>query len=523
MVFRTRVIILLLLATATSPVGFAQTKTLDLKFIPDDAVAVVIAHPRALLTQPSMELMPIEVVTAAGIENIGIDPLDIEQFIMVVGQPTVESPPGMGFIARLAKPYDWNAISEKVQKTVAEFGFTAGGMADAQTLVMAQPAMVQSMRTADGTGTGPLLKKLRSIDTSAHLQAVVSLDAARDFVDQAMDQAPNFPPPLDQFKKVPQLTSSIHVALNMGESIKLNLTLDGRDEASAEEIERLIKMALLMGKQAALAQMSSDQGTEDANDPVEIALQQYSRRVVDTLMDRLEPKRDGRNVAINFDVDTGMSSTGVAVALLLPAVQAAREAARRTQSSNNLKQIGLAFHNYHDVYRHFPQRALRDKDKKPLLSWRVAILPFIEEQALYEQFHLDEPWDSEHNQKLIKRIPAVYVNPNFDSPDKTIYLAVSGKGTALEGEERSFRDILDGTSNTVIAVEADPSEAVIWTKPDDWEFDPDQPMRGLGNLRPGIFSALFVDGSVHMISKEVDLDVLRAIMTASGGEVVNLP
>jgi 5'-3' exonuclease len=90
----------------------------------------------------------------------------------------------------------------------------------------------------------------------------------------------------------------------------------------------------------------------------------------------------------------------VAVALLLPAVQAAREAARRMQCTNNIKQIMLAMHTYHDAHKCFPPVMTADKNGKPLHSWRVLILPFIEQQALYSQIRLDEPWDSEYNSRL---------------------------------------------------------------------------------------------------------------------------
>src|SRR5438132_8532158 len=86
----------------------------------------------------------------------------------------------------------------------------------------------------------------------------------------------------------------------------------------------------------------------------------------------------------------------ILIGLLLPAVQKVREAAGRAQSQNNLKQIALAVHNYHDVYGHFPQD-ITDKNGKPILSWRVAILPFIEQDNVYKMFKLDEPWDSENN------------------------------------------------------------------------------------------------------------------------------
>ena len=193
------------------------------------------------------------------------------------------------------------------------------------------------------------------------------------------------------------------------------------------------------------------------------------------------------------------ATTGVLVALLLPAVQAAREAARRNQSTNNLKMIGLAMHNYHDVNKHFPAAAIADKNGKPLLSWHVAILPYVEETVLYKQFHLDEPWDSEHNRTLIPLMPSVYANPNLGPTDgKTNYLVPTGEKTLFAGKEGpGMRAILDGTSKTIMLVEADADHLVEWTRPDDLKIDFKQPLAGLSGFRPGVFLALFADGSVR--------------------------
>ena len=116
------------------------------------------------------------------------------------------------------------------------------------------------------------------------------------------------------------------------------------------------------------------------------------------------------------------STAPVGVALLLPAVRSARGAARRAASTNNLKQIALAMHNHHDASKEFPAAYSTDKQGKPLLSWRVKILPLIGQDALYRQFHLDEPWDSEHNKKLIPLMPPVYMAPGSTAgPGKTNY------------------------------------------------------------------------------------------------------
>src|SRR5207302_1956982 len=113
---------------------------------------------------------------------------------------------------------------------------------------------------------------------------------------------------------------------------------------------------------------------------------------------------------------SALSMSGFSAALLLPAVQKVRMAAGRTRSANNLKQMALATINYADAFGRAPAAAICDKNGKPLLSWRVAILPFIEQDNLYKQFHLDEPWDSDHNKKLLARMPNVYALPGVQQP-----------------------------------------------------------------------------------------------------------
>lgn len=223
---------------------------------------------------------------------------------------------------------------------------------------------------------------------------------------------------------------------------------------------------------------------------------------------------------------------GVGVALLLPAVQQARTAARRSQDKNNLKQIGLAFHNFHDVYRHFPAAASVDAKGKKLLSWRVHILPFVEAAPLYEQFHLDEPWDSEHNKKLIEKMPEVYASPHdpeLAAKGKTRYVAPRGKGTMFEGDGKtegnvpqgkSVRDILDGTSNSIMIVVAKPDAAVIWTKPDDLEIDFKNPLKSLSGSALHGFHALFGDGTVRFINDLINPEVMKALLTINGDEAV---
>jgi RNA polymerase sigma factor (sigma-70 family) len=207
-------------------------------------------------------------------------------------------------------------------------------------------------------------------------------------------------------------------------------------------------------------------------------------------------------------------------------VEKAREGARRAQSANNLKQIALAMHNWAEVsQKGLPPAAICDNDGKPLLSWRVAILPYIEENELYKQFHLNEPWDSEHNKALIARMPKIYApvvaKPKEDEEGKTYYLALVGGGALFHvATPRKLASITDGTSNTIMVAEA--AEPVIWTKPDDLTFDPkgELPKMG-GTLFEGGFNVVFADGAVKFLKKGLDQKVLRALITSDGAEVLN--
>jgi prepilin-type processing-associated H-X9-DG protein len=195
----------------------------------------------------------------------------------------------------------------------------------------------------------------------------------------------------------------------------------------------------------------------------------------------------------------------------------------RTSCVNKLKQIALAMHNYHDVNQHFPAVASFDKDGKPLLSWRVHLLPFLEQNELYKEFHLDEPWDSEHNRKLIAKMPAIFRCPSTRAElGRTTYVVPVGPSTIFTGGPQGIpiKEINDGTSNTIMVLDAADSHAVIWTQPDDLKVDLKQPRAGLVEHHPGGFNAALADGSVRLIAETVSDKTLAAAFTRSGGEIL---
>jgi prepilin-type processing-associated H-X9-DG protein len=216
------------------------------------------------------------------------------------------------------------------------------------------------------------------------------------------------------------------------------------------------------------------------------------------------------------------ATSGVLVWLLLPATQSAREAARRAQCTNNLKQIMLAMHNHLAANNAFP-RDITDKDGKPLLSWRVAILPYIEQAELYNKFKLDEPWDSPHNKELLKEMPTTFQCPSRAKPEPftTAYRGFVGPAAIFEtGQDIGLASVTDGTSNTIAVAEA--SEAVPWSKPADLPFDQQAKpsLYGAGSSHPGGFNCGFADGSVRFIKNSIDKSVFKALITRNGGEVI---
>ncbi len=187
---------------------------------------------------------------------------------------------------------------------------------------------------------------------------------------------------------------------------------------------------------------------------------------------------------------------------------------------NNLKQIGIALNNYLQANGVFPAAAITDKNGKPLLSWRVAILPYLEQNNLYAKFRLDEPWDSPHNLALLPERPGIYACP-ADIPldhESTGYLAVIGANTAFTPDFRPvpIREFTDGTSRTLLV--GDSRHKVPWTKPEDLPFDMAIPLSGLGSHHDDGFNAVFADASVRFLKSSISPSALKEILTRNGGE-----
>lgn len=280
----------------------------------------------------------------------------------------------------------------------------------------------------------------------------------------------------------------------------------------------------------------------------------YSTSLVDVaieFLDAVEITKDSFQIrvetAIPADRDWAVTFAGEIIA--------ARQATKRSMSSNNLKQLALAMHVYHDTHKCFPPPVLLGPDGKTPYSWRVAVLPYLDQQALYDAYDFDEPWDGPNNRKLLESMPAVFRHPTVQgATTSSAYYALTGPETVFDGKKDrgpssgmggmgvaggrapseskeeggsvlpknrgvAFRDIKDGTSNTLMFVEA--KRDIPWTKPADIPYDVDKPLPQLGGFFQGGFYASTCDGAVRLWPADIGEDVLRAIISKDGREVID--
>ena len=528
----------LLTVTAVALLGLVPTSARSQEdgasdYVPEWTLAVARSRPAQILKAPGMEFLPIEIAQAWAKQNFGVDLFAVQEVKVVMGMPMPGVEPPVGMLFRLSEDFDPANISpgmisgdgpiDVAGKTVYVIGPEKLYLhaVDARTVIVSSAQAFESMLEAkQGRGqVADLIRKNPLGDNDT--QWIVVIEPVRPMlVAQVEQMAVELPEELQGLTKVPQLVDSIiYVNGNDGNTTSLGLQIVCEDASAAEELSQIVERGLAFGRVMLIAEITENITGEGRMPEAQRA---YLTRMVNHFAGLIQPEQDNDRLVLDADVPINMAHAGILVGLLLPAVQAAREAARRMTAANNLKQIGLGMHNYHSVYNRLPPTAITDDNGKPLLSWRVAILPYIEQQALYEQFRLDEPWDSDHNIKLVEQMPAVFADPSLPLPlGMTVFQGLTDKGGVLEKDrENRFRDITDGTANTIMVVEAHASEAVEWTKPADVEVDVENPIDQMGHIHPGGFHVLFADGAVRFLTHSIDQDLFRALMTRNGGEVV---
>lgn len=356
-----------------------------------------------------------------------------------------------------------------------------------------------------GDGQGLHTAGLKA-NSGAAVLAGVNFDALPDEI-----RGENLPPEAKPFR--PILISEGLLLVGAIASDKLNVTVSvkSKTKADATEVEKsldafrlFIDAAITAGKKSVKENVEKPEEVGKLLDVVQAAMKDAKFGVNDTTATAAFAMPLDANYAPLFDYLTG---GGVSA---------------RAQSSNNLKQLGISMHGYHDTHGFLPTPASLGKKGKKLLSWRVELLPYIEQDNIYKKFHHDEPWDSEHNLKVFKEnpMPKVFAIPGTtnEADKKTHYQVFVGNGAIFDPTgPTKLADIADGTSNTFLVATA--AKAVEWTKPDDIEFDPKADLTKLLLYKDGVAMVAFADGSVRAISEKVSGKALLAFVTRSGGEV----
>jgi hypothetical protein len=392
--------------------------------------------------------------------------------------------------------------------------------------------------------SGPLVPALEKAMKKHHV--VVGLQISGEAIRDLGEVLSNSPEPGVRRALAPlAATRSAALWADAGKQTRATVELHFADEHSARRGLDAAQDGLALLRIHALGGLIAQ-----VEDEVEDADEKNRERVFFGLLclERLEAalravkaERDGATIRLAAAADTDLEALDGQVAAALKARagdERAQQTRARRKSVANLKQIGLALHNLNDTYRYLPPAAILDKQTgRPLLSWRVAILPYIEQAPLYQQFKLDEAWDSAHNKKLLESMPKVYtsVGMRTKEPHATFYRGfVASRGARFTTAWQSVRNpnspfggwgaripasFPDGTSNTLWVVEA--GEAVPWTKPEELVYDENRPLPKLGGMFREGFHALMVDGSVTFVSSRYDERTLRNFITANDGQVVD--
>lgn len=250
--------------------------------------------------------------------------------------------------------------------------------------------------------------------------------------------------------------------------------------------------------------------------------------------DRPQPKK-GMSVGLIIGIVVGVMflisvpCIAVLIALLLPATQKVREAAARANDANNMKQIALAAHNYESATGEFPGPFLNDNGKiNRNMSWRVSMLPYIEEEAVFRMINKSAAWDDPSNRAATSMLIKPYKSAwdAGDTTPNTPYQAFVGPGAIFDdrpGLQTRISNVTDGTSNTILFVHA--QQQVPWAAPRDLPFNPNQPLPPLGHVQTAKlgFHVCMADGSVRWMLATTQEATLKGMITKSGGEGVQIP
>lgn len=530
---------------AKSPAPLATAESvprIGLGVVPEDTVCTVSIRPAEILRKQEFEKVAelLDRLVPDEFEGSGLSVSDLAE-LMVIFHGSPVAPPRLAI--RFTTPDTCNAVVQAIDEDMKKSpGYdpsarTPEWRTDRERLAKIDPLTIvfDKVRDRAGSSLPPTVRHDRGWSdewqSAADKQLVVAFDLDR-FRAQAGPEGQQelfggFP-----MQMVGPALTATHwcvASVDMMGGLSIEAIAQCDDEKKANDVASTFQAVLTL-----LGNMVEQQRAAAMTGGPQAIVTPKQRASMDALFDlATELCREGEIVTevqeVKFSFHSKMANAqlvAASAAVLLPAAEVSLEASRRTQSMNNLKQLQLAMLNYEATYGHFPPAVIYEvlaDGTRVGRSWRVELLPFLEHQALYDQYKKQEHWDRAANREVLAKMPAVFRAPS-DSPSSTntSYFALTGNETIFDGEQgTTFGEITDGTSMTIALVDA--KRDIPWTKPEDIPYDPGKPVPELGGWHPTIFLAAFCDGSVQVISQDVDEAVLRGLISKAGGEVLNRP
>lgn len=509
----------------------AELSQVELSWITDDYFAALIFHPRQIFQrqQPQGELR--EWLDAAA-SDLGASLPDLEQVCFLLGPPDptarkeFESPVGTAWVFRFATAAGQQGMLQRFlgsdyrQQTDAQgrvyFKNEHAPMAicapDETTVLLASERNVKKALTA-APSRSPLLAKLEDVAGRPDVVGAIYVAPVRPLLRQLATTGKDQPAPPAWVRRATEATQHLKEAtltVDLAADPWARLVMEAEDSQKAIRLEEMAQGYRGMAALVLTAVKGQWLRGEDAPGYAPL---------FSLASETLAGARTTRNVRQLVVEAPAPASMADLARILESALTTARRGAVRQERVRRMQLIGLALHNYHVERGAFPAGASRDATGRPLLSWRVHLLPWLGEQELYRQFRLDEPWNSPHNRALIPQVPTAYQFPDAEMDGQTRMVTFTGSGVPFGARSATaLRDFADGASETILVVECGADRAVPWTQPDDLPFDPQGPAAALGAIEPSGFLALYGDGRVEIIRSAISPAALKALLTHAGNE-----
>ena len=520
--------------TATA---FPSANRLPLSLVPTESVCVMSVRPAELLADPSFdplvkgleELMPIDFKKySLSIRDFGEIMLSFQasdnNHLRTVFR-CVSSDSSLALTqALLGRPPE-QSLDTSIGSQVFQQPSQRITRLDDKTIVV-EP---HSSKNPNGEGLPPLHTQTThpwadqwEQSKERHLLAALSFSALRNAMSPDARDRMLRSFPMQAFGPVLDGSDWSIVSLAIGDQLNLQVLLQSNSVDNANNTADILRASLVMAK-AILKQKKAalyDQLEQDTSQPgakpwKPLADQAFalgddftSNATITTSGNRVQVIYQSKQVSAQY--------ISLFTQTMLPAVHSARNAAKKTVSLNNMKQLVIAMLNYEDSFGRFPSSVLYKEGSPHPYSWRVALLPFLNQQALYDQYRFDEPWDSEANKKLLEIVVPVYQSP-ADDPASTnaSYFVLVGPQTVFSSVKGTkISDIRDGMSRTWMIVEA--KRGIPWTKPEDITYDENKPLPAFGGWFPDIFQVAYCDGHIETKNLDTEESLIRAAISKAG-------